>query len=178
MSDANAAPVIPRAVLIGPPGAGKSSVAARLGALLSVSVRDTDADIVKRAGKPISDVFLDEGEEHFRELEVEAVAVALAEHDGVLALGGGAILAPITQARLADYAGRGGNVIFLDVSLTAAAPRVGLNAARPLLVGNPRKRWQELYEQRLPIYRAVSTVRVSTDNATPQEVAATILKEL
>jgi len=170
--------VMPRVVLAGPPGSGKSTVAAALGAATGWAVRDTDADVEARAGKPISEIFLDDGEPAFRALEREAVARAVAEHDGVLALGGGAVLAPATQDVLAAYAAAGGTVVFLDVSLAQAAPRVGFNVSRPLLVGNPRAQWQQLMTARRPVYEAVSTLRVDTDELTPDDVAATILAAL
>ena len=164
----------PRAVLIGPPGSGKSTVAKALARLWDVERRDTDADVEATAGKPISEIFLDDGEARFRELEREAVAAALATHTGVLALGGGAILAPETQALIAAYAAAGGTVVFLDVTLAAAAPRVGLNASRPLLVGNPRKQWLDLMAARRPLYERLATVTVLTDTSTPAQVAAQI----
>jgi len=129
----------PRAVLIGPPGSGKSTVAKGLAREWGVARRDTDDDIARTSGKSISDIFLDDGEAAFRELEVAAVAAALGEHRGVLSLGGGAIHNDSTQALIAGYAEAGGDVIFLDVSLTAAAPRVGLNNARPMLVASGRR---------------------------------------
>src|SRR5699024_4910294 len=118
------APSGPRVVLAGPPGAGKSTVAAALARLTGWTVRDTDDDVVAIAGKPVTEIFVDDGEPHFRDLERAAVAAAIAEHDGIVALGGGAVLAPETQAVLASYANRGGVVVFLDVSLAHAAPRV------------------------------------------------------
>ena len=164
----------PRAVLIGPPGSGKSTVAKALARLWDVDRRDTDADVEAEAGKEISDIFLEDGEAVFRALERSAVATALAEHDGVLSLGGGAVLAPETQALLETYRQGGGAVIFLDISLTAAAPRVGLNASRPLLVGNPRRQWLELMEARRPIYERLATQTVLTDKLTPAQVAREI----
>lgn len=169
---------MPRVVLTGPPGSGKSTVAAALGAATGWTVRDTDADVEARAGKPISDIFLDDGEPTFRDLEREAVARAVAEHDGVLALGGGAVLAPETQEVLARYAAAGGTIVFLDVSLAHAAPRVGFNVSRPLLLGNPRAQWQQLMTARRPVYELVATLHVDTDNLTPDEVAAHILAAL
>lgn len=169
---------MPRVVLAGPPGSGKSTVAAALGAATGWQVRDTDADVEATAGKPISDIFLDDGEPAFRALEREAVARAVAEHDGVLALGGGAVLAPETQDVLAAYAAAGGTVVFLDVSLAQAAPRVGFNVSRPLLLGNPRAQWQQLMTARRPVYEKVATLRVDTDELTPDGVAAQILAAL
>lgn len=164
----------PRAVLIGPPGSGKSTVAKALARLWDVERRDTDADVEATAGKEISDIFVDDGEQAFRALEREAVATAIAEHFGVLSLGGGAILDDATQQLLEDYAGGGGAVVFLDVSLSAAAPRVGLNNARPLLVGNPRRQWMDLMEARRPVYERLATVTVLTDKLTPAQVAREI----
>ena len=168
----------PRAVLIGPPGSGKSTVARALARLWDVERRDTDADVETAAGKSISDIFLEDGEAAFRGLERTAVAAALAAHHGVLSLGGGAILDGATQDLISAYAAAGGVVVFLDVSLTAAAPRVGLNASRPLLVGNPRRQWLELMEARRPIYERLATLTVVTDARTPAQVASRIDAEV
>jgi shikimate kinase len=163
----------PRVVLIGPPGAGKSTVAAELGRQLDLPVRDTDSDVEQAAGMPVSDIFVEHGEDHFRELERQAVVAALAEHPGVLALGGGAVLDPRTEANLAGHP-----VVFLDVSVTYAARRIGLNRDRPLLIGNPRAQWLRLMEARRPVYERVSTLTVSTDDRTPAEVAAEVRTKL
>jgi len=161
----------PRVVLIGPPGSGKSSVAKALARQLGVPRRDTDADVEQVAGKSISDIFVDDGEPAFRALEREAVAAAMAEHEGVLALGGGAILDEQTQRILREYVAQGGRVVFLDVSLNAVAPRVGLNASRPLLMGNPRRQWADLMEARRPIYESLATDTVTTDHIRADHVA-------
>ncbi len=161
----------PRVVLMGPPGAGKSSVGAALAELLGCELRDTDADIEAAEGVTVAEIFVDSGEERFRALEVAAVGRALAEHPGVLSLGGGAPLAGATQAALKAYEAAGGVVVFLDVSLTAVVPRVGLNATRPLLLGNPRQQWLSLMAARRPIYEELATMTVLTDDRTPGDIA-------
>jgi shikimate kinase len=165
----------PRVVIIGPPGSGKTSVGKALAKALGVARRDTDTDVERAAGKPISEIFIDDGEAAFRALEREAVALAMAEHDGVLSLGGGAILSEDSQELLREYVAHGGRVVFLDVSLSAVAPRVGLNAARPLLVGNPRKQWSDLMEVRRPIYEALATDTVNTDHIRADRVARELI---
>ena len=172
------APTGPRVVLVGPPGAGKTTVGLALATRWQLTARDTDSDVEAVAGKPVSDIFVEDGEERFRTLEHEAVARALAEHDGVLALGGGAVLHPVTQEALTAYRAGGGVVVFLDVSLAHAAPRVGFNQSRPLLLGNPRARWKELMDQRRPVYERVATLVVLTDGLTPEQVAERIESEL
>ncbi|QCC77233.1 shikimate kinase [Nocardioides daphniae] len=154
-------------------GAGKTTVAEVLGERWGVEVRDTDADIVAAEGRPVQDIFVDDGEAHFRELEVDAVARALAEHDGVLALGGGAVLDARTRERLAGH-----RVVFLDVGLSEAVKRVGLGAGRPLLLGNVRARVKALLDERTPVYESVATIRVETDGRTPQDIAAEIMEAL
>ena len=159
----------PRVVLVGPMGAGKTTVAGLLGDAWDAPVRDTDADIVASTGREISDIFVESGEDAFRELEAAAVVTALAEHDGVLALGGGAVMRAGTRDLLADLP-----VVFLRVGLTDAVKRVGLGVGRPMLLGNVRSRIKTLLDERTPIYESVATHVVETDNRTPDEVAAEI----
>jgi shikimate kinase len=158
--------VSPRVVLVGPMGAGKTTVATLLGETWGVPVRDTDADIEAGEGRSISDIFVDDGEDHFRALEVAAVAEALGSHDGVLALGGGAVLDERTRALLADH-----RVVFLKVGLSDAVKRVGLGVGRPLLLGNVRGRIKALLDERTPVYESVATHVVETDGRTPDDVA-------
>ncbi len=165
------APVV---VLIGPPGSGKSSVGARLAKVLGTELRDTDADVEAAEGRTVSDIFISDGEEHFRHVERVVVARAIAEHSGVLSLGGGAPIEPETQEVLEKYVANGGVIVFLDISLTAAVPRVGLNAARPLLLGNPRQKWLALMKDRRPVYERLATMTVLTDNRRPSHIAAEI----
>jgi len=168
----------PLVVLVGPPGAGKSTVGAHLAEILGVSLRDTDADVEQVAGKSVAEIFVDDGEPRFRELEREAVVAALSSHEGVLALGGGAVMDPLTEEALQGYRADGGTVVFLDVSLAAATPRVGLNQSRPLLLGNPRKQWLELMEARRGVYERVSDLVVLTDNEAPRGIADQIAKKV
>lgn len=164
-------PTAPAVVLVGPPGAGKTTVAGLLGERRGLAVRDTDADVERTAGKPVTEVFVDDGEDVFRELERAAVAAALLGFDGVLALGGGAVLDERTRAALAGYREAGGTVVFLDVTLAHAAGRVGFNVPRPVLLGNPRAQWAALMEQRRGRYEEVASVTVPTDGLTPEAVA-------
>ena len=147
----------PLLVLVGPPGAGKTTVGRLVAERLGVPFRDTDADIVQATGSSISDTFVDHGEEHFRRLERQAVAEALAAHSGVLSLGGGAVLADDTRALLQGHA-----VVLLDVDLGTASSRVGLNRERPVLALNPRATLRLLLEQRMPLYREVARHVVET----------------
>ncbi|HEX6150193.1 shikimate kinase [Nocardioides sp.] len=163
----------PRAVLVGPMGSGKTTVAGLLAEAWSVPVRDTDVDIERAEGRSISDIFVDDGEEHFRALERAAVTDALATHEGVLALGGGAVLDPATRDLLV-----GRPVVFLRVGLSDAVKRVGLGVGRPMLLGNVRARIKTLLDERTPIYESVARVVVDTDGRTPEDVAAEVRSAL
>lgn len=163
----------PLVVLVGPMGVGKSTVGQLLAERLGVSYRDTDDDIVAEQGRTIAEIFVDEGEPVFRAIEKRAVHKALAEHDGVLALGGGAILDADTRALLAEQ-----RVVYLSMDVEEAVKRTGLNAARPLLAVNPRKQWRELMEARRHLYEEVATAVVATDGRTPQEVTEVALDAL
>jgi shikimate kinase len=156
----------PRLVLVGPMGAGKTTVGRLLAARWGVPFRDTDDDIERADGRSVSDIFVESGEEHFRALERAAVVRALTDHPGVLALGGGAVMAEETRRAVA-----GQPVVFLRVGLTDAATRVGLGASRPLLLGNVRGTMKALLDERTPVYEALAVATVDTDGLTPDEVA-------
>ncbi|TLS43184.1 shikimate kinase [Streptomyces montanus] len=166
----SAGPVV---VLVGPMGVGKSTVGALVAERLGCGYRDTDQDIVAEQGRTIADIFLDEGEPVFRAIEKRAVHRALVGHDGVLALGGGAILDADTRELLAGLP-----VVYLSMDVEEAVKRTGLNAARPLLAVNPRRQWRELMEARRHLYVEVARAAVATDGHTPEEVAQAVLDAL
>jgi shikimate kinase len=163
----------PVAVLIGPPGAGKTSVGPLLAERLGTSFRETDADIAAAAGRPVSDIFIEQGEPAFRQLEREAAARALREHEGVLALGSGAVLDPGTQHRL-----EGLPVVYLAAGFGTIARRVGLDRPRVVIPGNPRGRLRAMLEERRPLYEQLATVTVETDDLDPDELASEISARL
>ncbi|WP_413449938.1 shikimate kinase [Georgenia phoenicis] len=160
-----------RVVLVGPPGAGKTTVGLELARRLGVELLDTDEEVERLEGRTISDIFIEDGEPRFRELEHAAVLRALAEHDGVVALGGGAVEHPDTRAVLLSVP-----VVYLEVSMAKALPRVGLSGARPLLVESPRARWKALMDARRPLYQEVAGLTVDTDTE-PVERLATLVAE-
>ncbi len=162
----------PVAVLIGPPGAGKSTVGVLLAGRLGCGFTDTDAEVEAVAGKPVGDIFIEDGEPAFRDVERVVVARALAG-PGVIAVGGGAVLDPGTQDRLV-----GGPVVYLETGFAALAKRVGLDQPRPLLVGNPRAKLKTLLDQRLPIYERLARITVGTDDRDVGEVAAEVERRL
>ena len=162
-------------VLIGPPGAGKSSVGKALAKALSLPFIDSDSEIEKAAGKKISEIFVEDGEPHFRAMEVDKVKQLLRDFTGVISLGGGA---PINKEisdilETVDYP-----VIFIDVSIAQAAIRIGFNKDRPLLLINPRQQWINLMSQRRPVYEKLATDTVSSDSKKPHEVAKIILEKI
>jgi shikimate kinase len=163
----------PAAILIGPPGAGKTTVGALVAGLLGLDFVDTDTVIEKAAGKPVSDIFVQDGEDAFRALERRAAAHLIGSHPGVLALGGGAILDPGTRELLA-----GRRVVYLETGFVSAVHRTGLDAPRPLLFGNPRARMKALLEERLPVYAGLAWLTVPTDDREPRDIAGEIAARL
>jgi shikimate kinase len=158
-----------RVVLVGPPGSGKSTVGAALAELLGLPLHDTDAAIEAGQGRTIADIFIEDGEPAFRALERAEVARAVAEDDGVLAVGGGAPVDPGTQQLLV-----GQTVVFLDVGIADASKRVGFDQSRPLLAVNPRASWVRLMNERRPVYERVASFRVDTAGRTPQDIATEV----
>lgn len=165
----------PVVVLVGPPGAGKTTVGRVLAERLGVPLHDTDAAVEQAAGRSISDIFVQDGEAHFRELERVEVVRALVEEEGVVALGGGAVMqeAVATALREGDH-----RVAFLDVTIADAAGRVGFDVSRPLLVVNPRAAWTRLMNARRPTYEALAAVRVATGGRTPEDIADELVRSL
>lgn len=162
----------PRVILIGPPGAGKTSIGRSLAKALNVDFADTDALIEIDQGKSVAQVFVDDGEPHFREVEERISCQSIEKESGVLSLGGGAVL----NAAVADsIRGSGAEVIFLDVSLAVAAPRIGFNRDRPLLLNNPRQQWQRLMDARRPVYESLATLKLEVENRSVNQVVKDIL---
>ncbi|MEO6881295.1 MAG: shikimate kinase [Mycobacteriaceae bacterium] len=160
----------PVVVLVGPPGAGKSTVARKVGTRLSLAVLDTDAVVEAVAGRRVADIFTTDGEDAFRAMEEQAVTDSLSSHDGVLSLGGGAVLSARTRAAL-----HGHLVVLLEVGMTEGIRRTGMGTTRPLLAGiNPRATYRALLEARMPLYREVATHVVNTDRRSPGSVAADV----
>ena len=163
----------PRAIIIGAPGAGKTSVGRRVAERLGVEFRDSDAAIEKRAGKPVSDIFLSDGETEFRRLEREVIAESLKDADGVLSVGGGAVLDPDTREAFSHH-----TVVWLEVDLGNAPKRVGMNSARPLLMGNVRGTMTTMLNERTPLYEEVATVTVDTSGRPLKDVVNDVVAEL
>lgn len=162
-------------ILIGPPGSGKSSVGKALSQRLRLSFADTDTLVEEHCRKSISEIFIEDGEPFFREVERTVVLNQIAVGMGVLSLGGGSVLDPLSQQALSST---NAPIVFLDVSLASASPRVGFNRDRPLLLGNPRAKWQELMNIRRPIYEGLADITVLTDGLSPTQVSQKIIEVL
>lgn len=164
----------PKAVLVGLPGSGKSTIGRRLAKALGVELLDTDAAIEQRTGRSIADIFATDGEKEFRRIEEEVVRAALTDHDGVVSLGGGAVTSPGVRAALAGH-----TVIFLEISAAEGIRRTGGNTVRPLLAGPDRaEKFRALMAQRVPLYRRVATIRVNTNRRNPGAVVRYVVSRL
>ena len=160
-----------RIVLIGPPGSGKSTVGAALAHKLNIKFVDTDLLIEQREGKEITDIFVVDGEPYFRALELETLTTVLAMDNVIIGLGGGA---PVSEQAQQEIRSSDSTVIFLDVSLATAAPRVGFNRDRPLLLGNPRAQWQALSDKRRPIYEDLADLSLKVDDMSVEQIISDI----
>lgn len=164
----------PKAVLIGLPGSGKSTIGRRLAKALDVPLLDTDAEIEKRTGRVIADIFATDGEAEFRRIEEEVIRDALQAHDGVLSLGGGAVTSEGVREALAGH-----TVIYLEISAAEGVRRTGGSTVRPLLAGPDRgEKFKKLMSQRVPLYRKVATMRVNTNHRNPGAVVRYITARL
>jgi shikimate kinase len=164
----------PKAVLVGLPGSGKSTIGRRLAKALGVSLLDTDVAIEERTRRSIADIFATDGEQEFRRIEEEVVRAALADHDGVISLGGGAVTSPGVCDALTGH-----TVIYLEIGAREGVRRTGGNTVRPLLAGPDRaEKYRALMAKRVPLYRRVATVRVDTNRRNPGAVVRHILSRL
>jgi shikimate kinase len=164
----------PKAVLVGLPGSGKSTIGRRLAKALDVDMLDTDAAIEQQTGRPIADIFAADGEQEFRRIEEGVVRAALAEHDGIVSVGGGAVTSPGVRAALAGH-----TVVYLEITAAEGVRRTGGNTVRPLLAGPDRaEKFRALMSQRVPLYRQVATIRVNTNRRNPGAVVRHIVCRL
>lgn len=164
----------PRAVLIGLPGSGKSTIGRRLAKVLEVSMLDTDAVIEETTGRTIADIFANDGEKEFRRIEEEVIRSALQTHDGVLSLGGGAVTTPGVREALAGH-----TVVYLEISAAEGVRRTGGSTVRPLLAGGDRaEKYRKLMAERVPLYRKVATIRINTNRRNPGAVVRMIVARM
>ena len=163
----------PKAVLVGMPGSGKSTIGRRLAKALDLPLLDTDAKIVETTGRSIADLFV-EGEPEFRRIEADVVRAALAEHTGIVSLGGGAITSPDVRDALVGH-----TVVYLEISTAEGIRRISGSTVRPLFAGgDPAEKFRTLMTQRVPLYRAVATIRINTNRRNPGAVVRHIMHKL
>jgi len=165
----------PRVILIGPMGSGKTTIGQLLASQLGVPFRDTDHVIEEKAGKSVSDIFLEDGEDEFRILEKKVLRDELLSDNTVLALGGGAPISVDAQSALRAIASP---VVYLDISLATVAPRIGFNRDRPLLLHNPRGQWQTLMEARRPIYESIADSVIDVNEKSESEIVSLVMEVL
>ncbi len=161
--------------LIGPPGAGKTSIGKALAKSLAMGFQDTDKLIESQLQKSIAEIFIDNGEPYFRQVEEAICLEAVDSFSGVLSLGGGAVLSPAVQRKLSST---GCTIIFLDVSLAVAAPRIGFNRDRPLLLNNPRQQWQSLMDKRRPVYESLATIAFNVEDKSVTAIVSELVQEV
>jgi shikimate kinase len=165
----------PKVILIGPMGSGKTTIGSLLAEKLGLNFRDTDHLIEEQEGKTVSQIFLDQGEDAFRAIEKRVLREELLTDGTVLSLGGGAPISIDAQSALRAIAS---HIIFLDISLSTVAPRIGFNRDRPLLLNNPRGQWQTLMEARRPIYEAIADATINVDDKSEEEIVTIALSSL
>ena len=165
----------PRVILIGPLGSGKTTIGSLLAEKLGLAFRDTDHLIEEQEEKPVSQIFLDQGEDAFRAIEKRVLRDELLTDGTVLSLGGGAPISIDAQSALRAISSY---IIFLDISLSTVVPRIGFNRDRPLLLNNPRGQWQTLMEARRPIYEALADVTINVDDKSEEEIVTIALSSL
>ncbi|PND56674.1 shikimate kinase [Mycobacterium sp. ENV421] len=164
----------PKAVLIGLPGSGKSTIGRRLAKAMGVAMLDTDAAIEEKTGRTVADIFANDGEPEFRRIEEEVIRDALATHDGVLSLGGGAVTTPGVRDALSGH-----TVVFLEISAAEGVRRTSGSTVRPLLAGpDHAEKYRTLMNERVPIYRRVATIRINTNRRNPGAVVRHIISRL
>ena len=164
----------PKAVLIGLPGSGKSTIGRRLARAMGLEMLDTDAMIEEQQGRSIAEIFATEGEPGFRRIEEQVIREALESHDGILSLGGGAVTTPGVRDALAGH-----TVVYLEISAAEGIRRTGGSTVRPLLAGPDRaERYRELMSQRVPLYRRTATIRINTNRRNPGAVVRHIVGRL
>ena len=165
----------PKLVLIGPMGAGKTTIGSEIAKKLQLTFADTDALIENDQGKSVSEIFVEDGEPHFRLVEESVVIDALLAEEGVLSLGGGSVMnVEVAKALKSSPAKK----VFLDISLAAVSPRVGFDNARPLLMVNPRQKWAELMNLRRPTYEALADMSIDVSDKSVSDIASEIIGAL
>lgn len=165
----------PRVILIGPMGSGKTTIGSLLAKKLGLTFRDTDHLIEEQEEKPVSQIFLDQGEDVFRAIEKRVLRDELLTDGTVLSLGGGAPISIDAQSALRAISSY---IIFLDISLSTVVPRIGFNRDRPLLLNNPRGQWQTLMEARRPIYEALADLTINVDDKSEEQIVTIALSSL
>ncbi len=165
----------PRAIFIGPMGSGKSTIGKAVASVLGLPFRDTDSIIEEREEMPVSQIFIDKGEDYFRTVEKKVLRDELLNDGSILALGGGAPISVDAQSALKVSSAP---VIYLDISLSSVAPRIGFNRDRPLLLHNPRGQWQTLMEVRRPIYESIANVVIDVNGKSQKQIVEEALGAL